>query len=362
MTTGVPASSSTPQTSASSGSRTSNAPTCTCTLKISAPAASRAATYVRGAGLGIEGRAAQAAGRPVGEPERPVVEELRHPRPVGVGQRREPAYAEAAQGRDQLLVGAAVLAAATAGRSADRRCRTARAPWPSPAAAGSACARRTARAAREAPWSRSSTDDVDGRHSGLTRIRVGPLQSMRCSSFIAHEPDGEVELACPGIPLVLVGRPDRVHLEEPHPRPGGRPRRRRPAADRCPGGAGHGVRRAGAARGTAGSARSSSATPDHRRRPVDRQVRRQPSQRPRRTRRWPRGSRTTPAPPARISQTAAGSARRTTSTGISRCGPWPGARSPAASRARPGARRARAACRRTSCPWPARSRPWRGRP
>ena len=44
MTTGVPVSSSRAHTASSSGSRGSNAPTCTCTLNTRAPASSASAT------------------------------------------------------------------------------------------------------------------------------------------------------------------------------------------------------------------------------------------------------------------------------------------------------------------------------
>ena len=58
--------------------------------------------------LRVERRRPQALRHPLGEAARPVVQVARDPRPVRVGQRAEPAYAEAPQRGDPLLLGAAV--------------------------------------------------------------------------------------------------------------------------------------------------------------------------------------------------------------------------------------------------------------
>ncbi len=58
--------------------------------------------------LGVEGRRAQRLGHLVCEARRPVVEVRRDARPVRVGQRSEPSYAERAQRLDPLLVTAPV--------------------------------------------------------------------------------------------------------------------------------------------------------------------------------------------------------------------------------------------------------------
>ena len=93
------------------------------------PASTSSATYAADARLGEERRGPQALGhRGRRSSARPVVEVLRDPRPVGVGQRAEPAYAEARAAARPARRRRRGSGSATAGRSAGRPSRTAPRP------------------------------------------------------------------------------------------------------------------------------------------------------------------------------------------------------------------------------------------
>ena len=167
MTTGVPASASAPQASSSSGSTRSKSPTWTCTLNTSMPGGDQLARRTSPhAGLGVERRRPQALGD-AGRRTR-AAQSLRYaamPGPVRVGQRAEAAYAERAQLRDPLVVVAAV---ADRPRPADQRAGRVelRADLaPGCAAAGSARARRTARAGRGRATRPATSAGSRSRHS-----------------------------------------------------------------------------------------------------------------------------------------------------------------------------------------------------
>ena len=181
MTTGVPVSSSRAQTSSSSGSRGSNRPTCTCTLNTRAPRSSACGDVAGRLGLGIEGRRLQHLRVPLRELRRPLVQPGGHARLVRVRQRREGPHAQPLQDGEPLVdrqrVGDRPAGAVV--RLGLRR-STAR-PWPARGRAGSARARRPARAAP----ARAST-------AGRRRRRpAGGDSSEGDDDLAAHVPPGD---------------------------------------------------------------------------------------------------------------------------------------------------------------------------
>ncbi len=165
---GTSASSSSPHTSSSSGSSRWNSPTCRCSLNSSTPAADQLSDVRRHAVLREERRRPQHLGHVGGEGARPVVEVGRHAGLVGVGQRREAAYAHRAQQLDAVLVRRAVadrpLAADLRAGGVEDVPRPPSGCW----AAGSARARRRGRAARAPPR----------RRGPARRPRPGPVRRV----------------------------------------------------------------------------------------------------------------------------------------------------------------------------------------